>query len=256
VPVWRARKEDRDARCQGAAEAETRRERDERLRLLYVALTRARDRLYVTGWRARGGRGSGEGSSSWHELLRRALADVPDVERFEVELGRSYRGDALRLRRGVPGAASQDAADRPAAVVARPCPLGPPARPPRRPRAARWPPRAWQPRRSRRRTRRPGVAARERIRHGLLVHRLLQVLPGLPAPAGRMPGYACSAGWRRPRRGGAGAAASRDLGVLRLPDLAALFGPGSRPEQPVCGLVGGQMVAGQVDRLAVTADAV
>ena len=44
--------------------------------------------------------------------------------------------------------------------------------------------------------------------------------------------------------------------MLALPELAALFGPGSRAEVPLAGMVGDQVVFGQVDRLAVTADAV
>jgi len=46
------------------------------------------------------------------------------------------------------------------------------------------------------------------------------------------------------------------LGVLRSPELAALFGPGSRAEQPISGVVGSLVVTGQVDRLAVLADRV
>ena len=62
----RARRPDRGA----SSRARTRRELEERRRLLYVALTRARDRLYVTGWlprrgRQRGGRrGSGRPGAS------------------------------------------------------------------------------------------------------------------------------------------------------------------------------------------------
>ncbi|MGH6914211.1 MAG: PD-(D/E)XK nuclease family protein, partial [Geminicoccales bacterium] len=37
------------------------------------------------------------------------------------------------------------------------------------------------------------------------------------------------------------------------PDTAALFEAGSRAEVPIAGIVAGQTIAGQVDRLAVTA---
>jgi ATP-dependent helicase/nuclease subunit A len=43
---------------------------------------------------------------------------------------------------------------------------------------------------------------------------------------------------------------------MRAPELAALFGPGSRAEQPISGVVGSLVVTGQVDRLAVLADRV
>ena len=45
-------------------------------------------------------------------------------------------------------------------------------------------------------------------------------------------------------------------GVLALPELGPLFGPGAYAEVPLIGVVGDQVIAGQVDRLAVTGDAV
>ena len=41
--------------------------------------------------------------------------------------------------------------------------------------------------------------------------------------------------------------------MLALPELAPLFGPDSRAEVPLAGVVGEQAIFGQVDRLAVTA---
>ena len=46
------------------------------------------------------------------------------------------------------------------------------------------------------------------------------------------------------------------LAILDHPELAPLFGPGSRAEVPLTGLVGGVVVGGLVDRLAVLADRV
>ena len=65
-----------------------------------------------------------------------------------------------------------------------------------------------------------------------------------------------SAGW-----GGAGVSwrasaeeaevlTEQTLAVLRHPELAALFGPGSRAEQPITGVVGATVITGKVDRLA------
>ena len=102
-----------------------------------------------------------------------------------------------------------------------------------------------------------GAAARDRIRHGLLVHRLLQVLPELPEPARD------DAGRRLLDRIGPdlppearAALLAETLSVLRLPGLEPLFAPGSRAEQPICGTIGEQSFAGQIDRLAVTDEAV
>jgi ATP-dependent helicase/nuclease subunit A len=46
------------------------------------------------------------------------------------------------------------------------------------------------------------------------------------------------------------------LAILRHPELKELFGPGSRAEAPLAGTVGGTVVGGVVDRLAVLPDRV
>jgi ATP-dependent helicase/nuclease subunit A len=95
---------------------------------------------------------------------------------------------------------------------------------------------------------------------GILVHRLLELLPGLPA--GRREDAARSLA---ASRGASVAPERRDaivaqvLALLEDPRLEALFGPGSRAEASLAGrLPAGadgatRAVAGQVDRLAITA---
>ena len=46
------------------------------------------------------------------------------------------------------------------------------------------------------------------------------------------------------------------LAVLDHPDFAPIFAPGSQAEVPVVALLGGRGLAGQIDRLVVTAEAV
>ena len=41
--------------------------------------------------------------------------------------------------------------------------------------------------------------------------------------------------------------------ILEMPELAEAFGPNSRAEVPLAGVVGGQAVFGQIDRLAISA---
>ena len=50
--------------------------------------------------------------------------------------------------------------------------------------------------------------------------------------------------------------AAETLAVLRHPDFAPIFGPGSRPEVPVVGLLDGQVLSGRIDRILVTPDSV
>ena len=79
-------------------------ELEERRRLLYVALTRARDRLYVAGWLTRGakeGQAEEAGEPCWHELVRRALLSLPGTQPFELEaVARAARPGAALCARG------------------------------------------------------------------------------------------------------------------------------------------------------------
>jgi ATP-dependent helicase/nuclease subunit A len=51
-------------------------------RLLYVAMTRARDRLYVCGWETKGG----EREQSWYGCIREALEKLPGARRIRDDL--------------------------------------------------------------------------------------------------------------------------------------------------------------------------
>jgi ATP-dependent helicase/nuclease subunit A len=95
---------------------------------------------------------------------------------------------------------------------------------------------------------------RDRFKRGLLIHRLLQILPELPpdrrdAAARRflaLPTHALPAAEQDDIR-------LRTLALLSRPDFAPLFGPGSLAEVPVAGLFGDQALSGQIDRLVVAA---
>jgi ATP-dependent helicase/nuclease subunit A len=96
-----------------------------------------------------------------------------------------------------------------------------------------------------------------RFKRGLLVHRLLELLPAVP-PGDR--GAAAERYLRRPVHGLDAAAAGeiRDevLRILDDPDLAPLFGPQSLAEVPVVATLRGpdgrtEVLTGQIDRLLV-----
>jgi ATP-dependent helicase/nuclease subunit A len=86
----------------------------------------------------------------------------------------------------------------------------------------------------------------DRFSRGLVMHALLQHLPEVP-PSDRA---RAAAAYLR-RLNAPDALAAQALAVLDAPALAPLFGPGSRAEQSVCGLIGPHIVSGQVDRLAI-----
>ena len=83
------------------------------------------------------------------------------------------------------------------------------------------------------------------------MHALLQHLPDLPEYAREAAALSYAARSAH-ALGDPAAFAAEALRVLQTPGLAALFGPGSRAEQPLSGLVAGRIVSGQVDRLVVT----
>ncbi len=260
VPLWAPRKE---LRCNAAESLRTQmqnRATAEHNRLLYVALTRAEDRLVVCGWEP----SRDVPPESWYALVREGFAAL-DAESVDCPF---WQGQALRHHRGQ--TAPPDRVDRVAeAEVAPPlpawagaAPLWRPSAPPVEP--ARPNPLAPSrpdgvalgpvpPARSPLRTRQgPGA-----LRRGRLVHALLQHLPDLTAAARP----AAARAWLE--RAGHGLTAgeverlaAQVLALFDTPDLALLFGPCSRAEVPMSGVIGDQVVGGTVDRLAVLADAV
>ena len=260
LPIWSPRREVRCAAAQQLRKASERRRMEEHNRLLYVALTRAEDRLLVCGWRP----SRGLDDACWYRLIEQGFSDLPaDRSRFEA-----WDGERLRYttpQRAEPdrwsGPRGQRAPRLPHWAGAAPhwqaaAPPGEPGRPerlaPSRPEnvelgpvpAAATPLAARQ-------------AAENRFRRGTLVHALLQHLPDLPADRRA----AAALAWLdRPGNGlppGEAEALSREvLAILDHPELAPLFGPGSRAEVPLTGLVGDAVVGGLVDRLAVLADRV
>ncbi|HWI28838.1 MAG TPA: double-strand break repair helicase AddA [Stellaceae bacterium] len=254
MPLWRAH-----AGCvaplidRALAEAKARREAEYR-RLLYVALTRAEDRLYICGWRNR----QKPAEDCWYHLVERGLAAAPEAEPVEIDLGTdAWRGQGWRL--ATPQRARPDRTEAlpRAAGLAEPLPewaLAPPEPEP-------TPPRPLAP--SRPGTADPavrsplGVESGAGLLRGRLVHRLLQSLPTL-APGKRgaaarrflaLPAHGLDATQQEEL-------AAETLAVLDHPEFAPLFAPGSQAEVPVVALLAGKALAGQIDRLVVTGESV
>ena len=260
VPLWAPRKEFRCNALDQLREAGRQRQMEEHNRLLYVALTRAEDRLLVCGWQARSVK-----DECWHSLVWRGFEAVGAERAAFLPWG----GEVLRLRAPqiVPaeiaaGAAQADqAGDLPVWIGAAPS-WTPAAVPPEPPRPVALAP-----------SRPDGIelgsvpaaespfaerdAGGNRFRRGQLIHALLQHLPVVPAAARRQaavryldkPGHGLPAGE-------AERIADEVLAVMAHPDLAPLFGPDSRAEVPLTGVVGAQVVGGLIDRLIVLPDQV
>jgi len=241
-PVAEAR-----AAALGAAE-------DEYRRLLYVAMTRAADRLIVCG--SVGQRQPPAGC--WYDLVRDALeaSAVPTL----MEAGETV----LRLQRGRAEAAQLAMSFAQPGAFEAPDWLTRPVQPETVP-AAITPSGAIDAPAVTAAGATAAAAAADRLRavaRGRLVHRLMQSLPDVAADR-----RATAARHYLDRAASALPAADRAaivaevLALLDDPRFAVLAGTGSRAEVPIVGRIdrGAQpplLVSGQVDRLAVTDDAV
>ncbi len=256
LPLWRPRGDFAAPLFQAERDKVKARNLQEYRRLLYVALTRAEDRLYICGWQTR----QKPDPACWHRLCQAGLAGIATPFGFDARplVGKDgWSGDGLRLE-GLQTILPER--ERETAAAARPA--GPPPRwarspPPDEP----DPPRPLFP--SRPSEAEPAAlsplaaAGRDRFKRGLLVHRLLQSLPELPqgerdAAARRflaLPTHRLSAEAQEEIR-------RATLAVLDDPEFAPIFGPGSQAEAPLVGLIGGYALSGQIDRLVVEDDRV
>jgi ATP-dependent helicase/nuclease subunit A len=255
LPLWRPRAEFTVPFYAAEREAVARHQLQEYRRLLYVGLSRAQDRLYICGWQTR----TAPKEGCWHALCRTGLAGIATSFPFDMTAllgGDGWSGEGLRL---LSPQTAPPVLEAPAEIVPEGRALPSWVREP--PSAEPDPPKPLIP--SRPDPTEPAVASplatdgRDRFKRGLLVHRLLQSLPELPADkreaAARrflaLPSHGLAAEEQNEIR-------QETLGVLRHPDFAAIFGAGSQAEVPLVGLVEGRALSGQIDRLVVTDDRV
>ena len=223
---------------------------DEYRRLLYVAVTRARDRLYVCGTDKQVG--ERDKPKRWHAVITAAL----EAECVESEDGEGR----VSLEWRPPSALTPKAKGRQEAMELpppRPDWLFQPAPPPPPP-IRRITPSTALATDARPAPRAPlalaGADAVLAAERGRLIHRLLQsfpdIAPGGPPPTGRR---LCSMPWHRIGPRPTARPCSRTVfAVLDHPDFAAVFAPGSRAEVEIAGRLGGATLSGRIDRLAVT----
>ncbi|SNT08548.1 DNA helicase/exodeoxyribonuclease V, subunit A [Sphingomonas laterariae] len=246
VPVFRPRK----AELAGGGLADDlerarRRDLEEHWRLLYVATTRAEERLLIGG--ALGARDvarGGPAQDSWYRALRGAMDALGAVGEADPLWGEAHhhRGGAARGGKARPS--------RPDIPFAEPAWLRAPA-----PRESR-PPKPLAPSSLGADTVAdppPTPAMLEAARRGTLLHALFERLPAI-APDRRA---ATALAWLEHSAGVADAAvrealAGDALAIIADPAFADLFGADALAEAPIAAVVGGDVVAGTVDRLLVS----
>jgi ATP-dependent helicase/nuclease subunit A len=256
VVVWAGKKAEDPPAVAAARAAMLGDTEDEYRRLLYVAMTRAADRLIVGGCMP--GNRSALRPLSWYDLIEKGLATsglhMQNVPPPDGVIKRYLRAEDATL---APGAAARST---PPAPVALPAWL---RRPMPRLSAAEDVLRPSDPATEQGRAMRAGESGTERARalqRGLLVHRMLQSLPEVAADrrAEAAAHYLArnAEGWKGEART---ALARQVLALLEEPRFAAVFGPGSRAEVSIVGRLERPgrppaLVSGQIDRLVVTAD--
>ena len=242
IPLPSLRKDQKFGRI-AVAEAEVAKaEREEHWRLLYVAMTRAEEALFIAG--SLGKREREPAPESWYAKLASLFpAEATDDpiwgERREI-------GSLVDLPAAVQHGAKLPPAKLPDWVRH---PVGPEPRPPRplAPSAAGEDQNADPPF--------PPGAAGHAARRGVLLHRLLERLPEVPSSQRQE----AASTWLAKTGADIDIAERQEmarsaLAVLSDPKFAQMFDEGALAEVPLAAIVGGQVITGTVDRLLITND--
>ena len=258
LPAWAPKQEGFAAPAlAGQRQSDRDREAMEQHRLLYVALTRAEDRLIVCGWQGKKDVPAG----CWYRLVEQGFARLDGAVDVPFDTPRDpFPEDAVIRRLDGPQTVApkgEDPPRAPAAAVALPGWARRPA-PPEAPEGAVAPSALPGEEETPAAPPRPSDDPRGlRFRRGRLVHALLQHLPD------HAPGAREDVARRFLARPGHGldpseqdAVLAEVTALLAEPLVTAALGPGSLAEAPLAGRVAGRLIAGQVDRLLVEPDRV
>jgi len=237
APLLRPRKEERCPPFEEIIQGQEKRDLEEHMRLLYVALTRAADRLIVSGVMPKAKKDGSDPrpANSWHVIVEQAMTSLGTPGIYgSLTSAKVKKGKDKSI---LPPVVVPDWAKREAP---------PEARPPRplAPSAIAADDEAAPP---------PSEAMRAAAQRGILIHSLLERLA--PVEEGARAGAAER--WLERSAGLADAAARKEIveqvcGILSDPAYADLFGPGSLAEAPLAAtLPDGRVIAGTVDRLLV-----
>ena len=248
IPIFRPRKDELCEPLKSQLEAQDALDRREHWRLLYVAMTRAEERLYIGGSLGPADK-KGPAEASWYSAVQTSFSG----------LGSDWEDDPIwgRARRfGDPEIAARAAGVQPAgrsmefpAWLKQPAPAE--SRPPRPlvPSSTGEDNVADPP---------PSPEMRLAAERGRLLHQLFERLPGV-APADRA---ALAEAWLERSAGVEDPQLRRRLvtdacRIISIPEYADIFSPDALAEAPIAAVTpGGAVVTGTVDRLLVTEGAV
>ncbi len=219
---------------------EKKKSEEEYRRLLYVALTRAEDRLCVCGYCGK----QGVRDNSWYEICRRNFLRIgeeneegglvyqtkqeflPEEKTFQnPEAGETFDFPWLNCP-----APAEDALSKPYT--------------PSRPEDDE--PAVFSPVNS---------SDENRFRRGILIHKLLQFLPDVrSSDKGRIIDEFLTVNAPDVSEEEVFRVKKEVLSLIENPEFTKIFGPLSKAEVPIMGLADGKIISGQIDRLAVDGD--
>ncbi len=231
IPVWIPAKTARTTLCEPFINLFKLLEEEEYNRLLYVAVTRARDRLYICGYES----AKQTKENNWYELIAQSLPHyrVDAVTQLSSEQTKTdFKQSLCAPTKGndyqIPAWFYEPAPEEPVP----PKPLTP-SKPTMEEPAAPSPLKESQ---------------KEAMLRGTFIHKALQILPTI-APEKRLD-------WLHRAKPSDMDVPDSIVDILQNPTLLPLFSKDSMAEVPIIGTVNGFVVSGQVDRLVVTDDAV
>jgi ATP-dependent helicase/nuclease subunit A len=246
-PLWAPFVENAVGVAAKARVASLQKQEQEYRRLLYVALTRAQDRLYVSGWET--GRKSREGN--WYELIRKSVKGsecVMDLSALSSAgwLGLGYRLETEhRVESGSGEYANllMDQAAIPPGWAFEPAPAENPVATPLVPSHSEEAPATMSP---------FSPSGKPDFGRGLIIHELLQFLPEVD-PGLRQKTAEFLLAKRMPNLNSSdlNGVISEVMKIFSDPVFSDVFSPGSRTEVPLTGRVGERNISGRIDRLCV-----
>jgi len=221
---------------------------DENKRLLYVAMTRAEDRLYVTGFEDKNGRKE----DCWYDMIKNAVSQMDGVDEIKMAektiLRREQKQTSPVKITKEDEKVAYKVPELPDWTFSLPEPEPIPSRPLSPSRDDDEEEVSISPLKIAEHV----TKDKQKYHRGRLIHKLLEILPDLSAVERRE-------GTVRYLSQKALDLTSGDLeqisdevmAIIENDDFSGLFGPGSRAEVPIVGQVGDYTLSGQVDRLAI-----
>jgi ATP-dependent helicase/nuclease subunit A len=255
ILLWPAKREWLQGYAQKLRDRADQATSEEYRRLLYVALTRAEDRLYI------GGYGAAE-PESWYSYIAQAAYDMTQNDAakttdfdFAAHGFADWQGSGWRIGHLPKVKIHLPEEDKIKSIslpgwLHRPAPSDPTPPKPLSPSKPAAEPASISP------TAQNGARGMGILR-GKIIHRLLQSLPDIdPEKRG-----AAMQNFIKPYVVQIGAAEAEEIiaeikTLFDQPEFAEYFGPTSRAEVPVSGKIGDKIIMGQIDRLSITQETI